>query len=221
MVWRKEVMQIIDQSYEILSEIDSDYILKFIEHAGRTAYKSEDKITFDSAETFIRQIIKRGHESVLEHFNITVKFITDRGVTHELVRHRLCAYTQESTRYCNYSKKGMTFIKPVFWQTQDELHKLALWENWRNAMITSENIYNRLLIIGASPQEARSVLPNSLKTEIVTTTNLREWRHILKLRTSKAAHPQMRALMTPLLNELKTILPILFDDIEIEVNNEQ
>jgi thymidylate synthase (FAD) len=208
-------MEIIEQSHKILTDLSNKYLmLGFIEYAGRTAYKSEDKITEDSANEFIKNLIKQGHESVLEHFNISVNFITDRGVTHELVRHRLCAYTQESTRYCNYSKKGMTFIKPVFWEEVDPT--FHLYREWFTAMAESEIAYNTLMEHGASPQEARTVLPNSLKTEIVCTTNIREWRHILKLRTAKTAHPQMRALMIPLLDELKGLLPVLFEDIKRE-----
>ena len=204
-------MQIIEQGHKILTPLFHENIYGTIERAGRTAYKSEDKITYDSSTGFIRNIIKRGHESVLEHSNISVRFITDRGVTHEIVRHRLCAYTQESTRYCNYAGKDMQFIKPVFWA------ELALSDefdsNWCLTMKYCEESYNKLIEMGASPQEARSVLPNSLKTEIVCTANIREWRHILKLRTAKSAHPQMRALMIPLLSELREKLPVLFEDI--------
>ncbi len=201
-------MEIIEQGHVILTEIDRYKILRGLELAGRTAYKSEDKITEGSASKFITNIIKRGHESVIEHFSISVCFITDRGVTHELVRHRLCAYTQESTRYCNYAGKQMQFIKPEFWDDDTESQEL-----WLKAMTEAENFYNKLIEMGDSPQEARTVLPNSLKTEIVCTANLREWRHILKLRTSSTAHPQMRALMQPLLNELKNKLPEIFEDI--------
>jgi thymidylate synthase (FAD) len=213
-------MQVINQSHEILTSIDRVQLYKLIELSGRTAYKSEDKITENSAEKFIKNIIVLGHESVLEHGNISVKFITDRGVTHELVRHRLCAYTQESTRYCNYSKKGMTFIQPTFWNEVDGVSSKTfnnqdMLLNWQCSMECSELAYKNLIRLGATPQEARSVLPNSLKTEIICTANIREWRHILKLRTSKAAHPQMRALMLPLLHELQDELPALFGDINI------
>jgi len=208
-------MEIVKQSHEILFPVDikeaASGILHLIELAGRTAYKSEDKITEGSAEKFIRSILTRGHESVIEHFNITVKFITDRGVTHEIVRHRLVSYTQESTRYCNYYKKGMQFIEPVFWEPNASTN--PGYSLWLGHMQACESIYNWLIKTGSSPQEARSVLPNSLKTEIVCTANIREWRHILKLRTSEAAHPQMRALMLPLLAELKEKLPVLFEDI--------
>ena len=201
-------MEIVEQSCRIETRLDREAIYKAIELAGRVAYKSEDKITEGSAETFIRAIRQRGHESVLEHFNITVRFITDRGVTHEIVRHRLVSYTQESTRYCNYYKRGMQIIQPVFWDDSS-----VEYQYWTDAMIATEDDYNKLIELGASPQEARTVLPNSLKTEIVCTANIREWRHILKLRTDKAAHPQMQALMIPLLAVFKAELPALFEDI--------
>lgn len=212
-------MEVIEQSHQILTPI-SPGVYEVIERAGRTAYKSEDSITEKSAEPFVRKMIKLGHESVLEHFTVQVRFVTDRGVTHEIVRHRLCAYTQESTRYCNYSKKGMTFIKPVFWEEciADDRQTIVAdprYQCWLESAIQTENAYNYLIENGATPQEARSVLPNSLKTEIVCTANIREWRHILRLRTSKAAHPQMRALMTPLLKEFQEKLPALFEDINV------
>jgi thymidylate synthase (FAD) len=203
-------MKIIESSHEIIDDIDGEAILKKIEKCGRTAYKSEDKITLDSAKNFVAGIMKRGHESVIEHVSITVKFVCDRGVTHELVRHRLCAFTQESTRYCNYNKKGMTVIDPssTFWLNND-----FCYDHWLNHMVECEKVYNTLINHGATPQEARSVLPNSLKTEIVTTANLREWRHILQLRTAKSAHPQMREMMIPLLRDFKRLIPVIFDDI--------
>lgn len=204
-------MEIIEPSHEILTLIDRESIYKAIELAGRTAYKSEDKINEKSSVFFITNLVVRGHESVLEHVNITVKFICDRGVTHEIVRHRLVAYTQESTRYCNYNRKGITFIRPPFWENEPEQRHC-----WYSLLRSAELAYNYLINNGASPQEARSVLPNSLKTEIICTANIREWRHILTLRCSKTAHPQMRQLMIPLLQELKAKLPILFGNIPEE-----
>ena len=201
-------MRVVEQSHTVLTPLDTETVYKMIEFAGRTAYKSEDKITVGSAERFISSIVTRGHESVVEHFNVTVRFITDRGVTHEIVRHRLVAYTQESTRYCNYAGKEMEFIKPVFWEEGS-----GLYVRWWQEMLQAERAYNDLIRAGCSPQEARSVLPNSLKTEIVCTANIREWRHILKLRTDKAAHPQMSALMIPLLSDFKAQLPVLFEGI--------
>jgi thymidylate synthase (FAD) len=189
-------------------------MLRLIERAARTCYKSEGRITADSAGEFVRKIAQvKKHVSVIEHCSVTIRFICDRGVTHEIVRHRLAAYSQESTRYCNYGKeqfgREITVIRPPFWEECD--HRFGFW---KAACETAEQQYLALLDYGASPQEARSVLPNSLKTEIVMTANLREWRHVLKLRCSPAAHPQMRQLMLPVLAEFKRDLPELFDDIE-------
>ena len=207
-------MRVIKAGFHILSPVDGQKILKSIEEAGRVCYKSEEKITEDSAEKFVAGIIKRGHEAVLEHEAIRVKFIVDRGVSHEIVRHRLAAYCQESTRYCNYSKgkfgEEITVIEPCFWDKDSDLMK-----DWRSAMRMAENHYLGLLHQGASPQEARSVLPNSLKTEVVMTANLREWRHFFKLRTAPAAHPQMREVAIALLKEFQKLVPVVFDDIEV------
>lgn len=209
-------MRIIEPSYIIEDEIDPQRIMRTIERAGRTCYKSEQNISEGSAEKFISNIIKRGHESVIEHEKITVRFICDRGVTHELVRHRLASYSQESTRYCNYTNdkfgNELTFIKPCFWDeaTEDGKAKMDLW---KKSMENIENEYNELIRIGAKPEEARSILPNSLKTEIVVTMNLRSWRHFFKLRTAQAAHPQIRQIACELLDELKIKLPVLFGDL--------
>jgi thymidylate synthase (FAD) len=209
-------MKIISPFFIIETSLDGEYILKQIENAGRTAYKAEDKITTDSAEKFVKKILDMGHESVIEHYNITVRVICDRGITHEIVRHRIASYTQESTRYCNYSmgKFGgeIMVIKPCFWDSDSEEDKKK-YEIWENAIKSAEKAYLELIKLGASPQEARSVLPNSLKTEIVMTMNLREWRHFLKLRTSNDAHPQMREIAQPLLDEFKRQIPVIFDDI--------
>lgn len=206
-------MKIIEASYSIETPIDGAEILKRIEKAGRTCYKSEARITTESAENFVRTLIERGHESVLEHENITVRFICDRGISHEIVRHRLASFSQESTRYCNYSNdrfgSEVTFIKPCFLAER----KMTYWI-WCNTMDLAERAYSDMLEDGCTPQEARSVLPNSTKTEIVMTANLREWRHFLKLRTAKAAHPQMRELTVPLLHELQKQIPVVFDDIQ-------
>ena len=204
-------MNFIRPSYHILSHVDGEQILRNIEIAGRTCYKSEDKITDDSAQKFVSMIIRRGHESVLEHEKITVKFICDRGVSHELVRHRLASFSQESTRYCNYSNKGITFIIPPW--IVDYHDKDDATQCWRGLLDSSEVSYNRLIELGWKPEQARSVLPNSLKTEIVVTANLREWRLIFKQRTAPTAHPQMRELMIPLHQELKNSIPIIFDNL--------
>ena len=206
-------MKIIEAGVELVDDFDAATIMKKIERAGRVCYKSEGNITCDSAEKFIRGIIKRGHESVIEHATVSFKIICDRGVTHELVRHRLASYSQESTRFCDYTagKFGneLTFIKPCFWQDDNENFKL-----WKEAMALVEKNYLALRAKGARPEEARSILPNSLKTEIFVTMNLREWRHFLKLRTAKAAHPQMREVALKIYSILVEKLPAVFDDIQ-------
>lgn len=206
-------MKIIKPKFEILDEINGIEILKKIEKIGRVCYKSEDRITDDSAKDFIANILKRGHESVIEHEKVSVRIICDRGVTHEIVRHRIASYSQESTRYCNYSNekfgRELTFIKPLFWEEDSKEYGI-----WLNAMQLIEETYNTLIESGAEPQQARSVLPNSLKTEIVVTMNLREWRHFFRLRAAKNAHPQMREIACALLDEFKNKIPVIFDDIE-------
>lgn len=209
-------MNIIEPYISIEDIIDGIQMIKKIEKAGRTCYKSEDKISQYSGEKFVSAIIKRGHESVIEHEKITVRIVCDRGVTHELVRHRIASYSQESTRYCNYTgdKFGnqLTFIKPCFFNTDSTEDKLK-YSIWENSLKDIEKNYFSLIEKGAKPEEARSILPNSLKTEIVVTMNLREWRHYLKLRTSKEAHPQIREISDKILIEFKKLVPVVFDDI--------
>ena len=206
-------MKIIESSVEFVDDLDAAAIMKKIERAGRVCYKSEGKIKADSAEKFIRAIIKRGHESVIEHVSVSFKIICDRGVTHELVRHRIASYSQESTRFCDYTagKFGgeLTFIKPCFWAEDDENFLL-----WKETMAQLEKNYLALRANGARPEEARSILPNSLKTEIFVTMNLRELRHFLKLRTAPAAHPQMREVALKIYKILVEKLPAVFDDIQ-------
>lgn len=208
-------MKIIKPSVEFITPIDGAVMLKHIEQCGRVCYKSEDKITDTSAEQFVANIIKRGHEAVLEHCSFTVKFICDRGVSHEIVRHRLASYCQESTRYCNYSKEGfgqeITVIEPCYLERGSNTYYL-----WKDACEWCEERYFCMLEEGCTPQEARAALPNSLKTEVVMTANIREWRHFFKLRCDKAAHPQMREVAIMLLNMCKEKVPILFDDLEFE-----
>lgn len=205
-------MKIIKPSVELINPPSYETLLTTIELAGRTCYKSEDKITDGSAEQFVRGIIKRGHEAVIEHGSLSVRFTCDRGVSHELVRHRLAAFCQESTRYCNYSKGGfgneITVIEPCFWPEDSD----SYWA-WKNACLISEKCYFSLLKSGATPQEARSVLPNSLKTEVVMTANMREWRHFLKMRHSTAAHPDMQVIASMLLGLFKINYPVFVEDI--------
>lgn len=211
-------MRIVEPSFEILGAPNPSAILKNIEEFGRVCYKSEDNITLDSAVPFIRRILKSGHESVIEHEKISVRIICDRGVSHEIVRHRIASYSQESTRYCNYSKNKfgneLMFIKPCFWTEDSPAYSI-----WEKQMQSAEKCYLELIHAGVPPEEARSVLPNSLKTEIIITMNLREWRHFFQLRTSERAHPQMREVAVPLLRRMQELLPPIFEDIDCESFN--
>ena len=221
-------MKIIEQSWHFQEDVDGIAVLRKIEAAGRTCYKSEDKATDDSAIKFVSGVIKAGHHSVIEHHNVTVKIITDRGVTHEIVRHRIASYSQESTRYCNYShdKFGneITVILPVWFKgfTEDNLNSTdeegrrrhAQYKVWKTSCEQIEKAYFELLAAGQSPQEARAVLPNSLKTELVMTANLREWRHFFKLRASLKAHPQIRFLAMDMLKGFQEKIPVVFDNLE-------
>jgi thymidylate synthase (FAD) len=227
-------MILIKPSYEILTPINREAILKKIELCGRVCYKSEDRITEGSASNFVEGIRKNQHFSVLEHEIITIRFICNRKVTHELVRHRIASFSQESSRYCNYSKdkfKGqITFIMPEWVQSKlkegeyifdstanfnlitekiFEGNDLAI-KNWLYCLYVSEKGYLQLLDQGKFPQDASDVLSHALKTEIIITANLREWQHIFELRCSEKAHPQMRELMIPLQRELHNKLPEIF-----------
>ncbi len=205
---------------EIIDMADYQMILKKIERIGRVCYKSEGRIGEGTAERFISGIIKSGHESVIEHESVTVKVICDRGVTHEIVRHRVASYSQESTRYCNYSKdKFQNQISVIdlatgFGYDLDDPADRRKYEIWIAAMESAEKYYFEMLSAGASPQEARSILPNSLKTELVMTMNLREWRHFLRLRHTSAAHPQIREIAGQILEVFQKELPAFFGDIE-------
>lgn len=213
-------MKIIQPSAEFITPIDSDYIFKTLETIGRTAYQSFDKDPDGSkAKEFVINIIDRGHESVIEHISLTAKFIVDRGVSHELVRHRIASFTQESTRYCNYANdkfgNELTFIDIRPFMTKEEA------DLWEDSMFIAEKDYTYLIDHGCSPQIARSVLPNSLKTEVIMTANLREWRHFFKLRCSKAAHPQMQQVANMLLNEvMESDIHIIFKDIWLDLCKE-
>lgn len=204
-------MRVIKPSTEILTPKKG--IEEIIELAIRVCYKSEDRIEPGSAAKIIKNILEKHHESTIEHAIITVRFINDRGVSHEEVRHRLSSFSQESTRYCNYSKdkfgNGITVID-IRGGFPDMGERFDVW---LEAMQSAENYYNKLIEMGASAQEARSVLPNSLKTELIWSANPREWRHIFGMRTSDAAHPQIAEVMVPLLNEFKQLWPVLFEDI--------
>ena len=213
-------MKIIKAGYEILDELNGEEILKKIEKVARVCYKSEDKIAEGSAEKIVRALIKSKHLAMLEHFSFSVKFIVDRGISHEIVRHRVASFAQESTRYCNYGNKGgdITVIEPHYWNyVPNDVVRNSLHDIWVEGVAKAEDRYLELLSYGASPQEARAVLPNSLKTEVVMTANLREWRHFFSLRAcgeTGKPHPQMLEVAVPLLKELKGTIPVVFDDLE-------
>ena len=200
-------MRVVDPSVELKYTVDPTETLKHIEEVARTCYKSKDKITDNSHVSFIKRLVRRGHEAMLEHGSVTAKFIVDRGVSHELVRHRIASFAQESTRYCNYGNLGLTFIKP------SSISDPMLIGLWTNAMHIASNAYLSLLNNGCSPQQARAVLPNSLATSLVITANLREWRTILKLRCALDAHPDMRHIMLQTLQKMYELFPPVFEDI--------
>jgi len=209
-------MKIIKPSYEILTDINRDIVLKHLEKCGRTCYKSEDKITEDSATKFVGNIVKRNHLAMIEFYDIQVRFIHNRGFTHEMVRHRLCSFAQESTRYCNYSGE-LTVIEP-YWRGQftGEIKEIDPFCIWENQMQNCELTYKRLIEKGLSPQAARGVLPIDVKTEIVVKANLREWKHIFELRCAISAHPDMQRIMFPLRGEIAKQLPEIYRDKEEE-----
>jgi thymidylate synthase (FAD) len=210
-------MQAIKPYTQIYKDFDGQKVLQKIEAAARTCYKSEGKIQEGSAAKLVAGLIKSGHEAMLEHASVTVKFVVDRGISHELVRHRLASFAQESTRYCNYSKDDfgseITFIIPDYLE-----YKSEGWNIWKESMKQAEDAYFKMLDFGLSPQQARAVLPNSLKTEVVMTANLREWRHFFKLRalgTTGKPHPQMLEVAVPLLEDMKNLIPVVFDDLVV------
>ena len=222
-------MNKIKASYEILTPISEGGIkeLQHIEKIGRVCYKSEDYITEDgeSARKFVAMLIRNGHEAMIEHSLLSVKFTVDRGVSHELVRHRIASFAQESTRYCNYAKDkfgaecAFIDLEPGI-MLDNKMKKMSgeeialVMAEWTSAMEDAERHYMRLLELGATPQIARAVLPNSTKTEITVSANYREWRNFFKLRVPADVHPQMREVTIPLLKELKGMIPVIFDDIE-------
>lgn len=218
-------MKIIPSNVELIDELKGNDFIRKLEVCGRVCYKSEDKITEDSGKKFVRGILASGHESVIEHCYITVKFTNDRGVSHEEVRHRIASYSQESTRYCNYCNddkfdEGITYIDiRAGMELDPKVSKLdaytfeAIYQEWLDACADAERHYNRMIALGATPQIARSVLNNSTKTEIVVTMNLRAWRHFFELRCAPSAHPQMREVAIKLLHIFKRYIPIIFDDI--------
>jgi len=218
-------MKIIKQGWGFANVVNAESILDLIEDMGRICYQSESKE--GGRDKFIKRLIDNGHHAVIEHAHISVNIITDRGVSHELVRHRLCEFSQESTRFVNYSNdkfgNEITVILPVWFydinmgsfllksfSANDLEHQM---HQWITGCEKSEEVYFNLLKLGQTPQQARSVLPNSLKTQIGVTANIREWRHIFNLRCSPQAHPQMRELMLSVLNGFHNTIKVVFDDL--------
>ena len=203
-------MKIIEPSVKILTPIDGKTILKHLEECGRTCYQSHDNTTEDSAERLLRQIIKSGHESVLEHFLITVKMQMDIGAYNDITRHRLASFSIESTRWCNYSKgtfgTELKFMKPCNIEGE-------LYDDWLKTMEYIEKMYMQMAEKGAAPDQLRMILPHSTAAEVCMSANLREWRHIFRLRTAKNAHPSVQQVMNMLLAEFKKKIPVIFDDI--------
>ncbi|MEN6461822.1 MAG: FAD-dependent thymidylate synthase [Syntrophomonas sp.] len=209
---------IIQKPQVLIPEIAlEESVIKRLERYARTCYKSEDKMENTLNPNFLKNLLTRGHESIIEHEKATVLFIIDRGISHEIVRHRIAAYSQESTRYCRYSQdkfgNEITVIEPYFYVDNKETYGY-----WQEACLCAEKNYMALLKSGSSAQEARSILPNSLKTEIVVTYNLREWRHFFRLRCDTAAHPQMRQVAIPLLLLFQEKMPVLFKDIAYDTS---
>ena len=205
------MVQVVKSSFEILTPVDADFVLRHIENCGRTCYQSFDKKDETSHLRFLKHIISRHHESVIEHFSVSVKFTMDRAIANELVRHRLASFSQESTRYCCYAKEKfgneITVIKPVMLE-----ENTPAYHTWKNSMDIIEKSYLDMLKQGQTPETARSVLPCCLKTQIVVSANLREWKHIFSMRCSEAAHPDIRFLMRDLKAEFQKRIPIIFDD---------
>ena len=206
-------MIVVPQSYEWITPLNRDVILQRIERIARTCYKSEDAIKPGSAEKMVAMLCRHHHYAMIEHCQLTIKFITDRGVANEIVRHRIGSYAQESTRYCNYSKDKFDNQITVI----DHGYKGNTREYWFSACDYAEGFYQDMIASGATPEQARDVLPLCLKTEIVCTWNLREWHEVLRLRTAKDAHPAIRSLMIPVLRDLQQVLPEIFNDIEVTV----
>jgi len=201
------------------ANFQANHLERFLESAGRTCYKSEDHITSESARKFVQMLNRKGHKAMLEHCFASCKFITDRGVTHELVRHRVASYAQESTRYCNYGKdkfdNQISVIKPPGLDTEEKE------QFWKSACLAAESVYMRLIEADTPPQIARSVLPTCTKTEIWCSANLREWQHIFSLRCSQQAHPQIREIMMIALRVFAKEVPSMFQQLLNNVTGEK
>lgn len=214
------MVKIVQPQIEILTPLDGDYIIKHLELCARNCYKSEDKITEDSAKAMIKKLLELGHEAMIEHFSITVKFTTDVGAYKDLTRHRMASFAIESTRFCNYSKgkygNELTFMQPSNIEEGTELYNI-----WYKTMEMIEKSYLEMAEKGAKADQLRMLLPHSTKADVIMTANIREWRHVFKLRCAPAAHPSVRHIMLMLLNEFRKKIPVLFDDIPYGLEEEK
>jgi thymidylate synthase (FAD) len=209
-------MKIIDPTFEYISAPTRVEAYEIIATAMRNCYRAELNAMPATDEKMVEKAMKERHLSLLEFVDVSVNITCDRGVTHELVRHRLCSFAQESTRYCNYSGekfgRELTFVYP--WWTCNagalDTKKYAIWED---AMRTAEARYMQMLDEGGSAQEARSVLPNSLAAKIAVKANLREWIHIFRMRCDTPAHPDMRVTMMPILISMLDLYPVVFQPV--------
>ena len=209
------MVRIVTPNVEIITPLDGEAILKHLELCARNCYKSEDKITPDSARTMVKKLLELGHEAMIEHFNLTVKLTCDIGVYKDLTRHRHVSFAIESTRYCNYSKgkfgNELSVIKPCHIKENSPEYNI-----WFKTMQIIEHNYNAMAALGCRPDQLRMLLPHSIKADVIMTANLREWRHIFKLRCAPAAHPTVQEVMDMLLAKLKTEIPVVFDDIDYD-----
>lgn len=212
-------MKIIKPLVEI-EKVDYKKIMRNLEKACRTCYRSEDKITEESYKTLLKNCINRGHESILEHEKITVRMICDIGVYKDLTRHRIASFSIESTRYCNYGKdkfeNEIKFIEPINFEKNTEMYK-----EWEDSCKEIENHYMRMAKLGATPDQMRMILPHSTAAQVTMTANIREWKHILELRASSHAHPAVEQVMLPILMQFKGKMPEIFDDIKYDENFEK
>ena len=213
-------MKIIDPTFEFVHVLSREDAYRIMATAARNCYRAELNATPKTDEETVEKIMRLGHLSVIEHVTVTVNIICDRGVTHELVRHRLASYSQESSRFCNYSGdkfgRELTFIRPswvVATSSEEPVDESEKYQDWLAHMFACEKAYMAMLDHGASAQEARAVLPNSLATKIAMTANLREWIHVFRLRVALPAHPDMRQVMKPILMDMLDEYPHVFQGV--------
>lgn len=213
------MVKIIEPHYEIMTPIDGKVILKHLELCARNCYKSEGSITEESAEKMIKKIIELKHEAMIEHFSISVKFTTDLSFYKDVTRHRVASFAIESTRYCMYAKEKfgseLTVTKPC-----NIIEGTPEYAEWLRCMQDIERAYLAMAALGCKPDQCRMLLPHSVKADVILTANLREWRHIIKLRAAKAAHPCIQELMKPLLKEFSEKIPVIFDDLKYLLDDE-